>query len=145
GPGSLQPYDTPEFQEFVKELETVPNKDVRAGVEEVRKIGLEVHASFERLREANKRELASDWKPALLDRAALAQFGSVEVEFGPAYFSWKSPRSAGPPTRWWSCVPAGPGRDCLWDFRGIYLMKEKGVLQPIWTSKSRFRFDTVCY
>ncbi|HEY7424870.1 MAG TPA: hypothetical protein VH682_11630, partial [Gemmataceae bacterium] len=147
GPGSLQPYDTPEFQEFVNELETVPNKDVRAGVEEVRKIGLKIQESFERLRETKKREPAGDWKPALLDSASLAQFGSAEVEFGPTSFSWKSPRSDVPPGRWWSfgCVPAGPGRDCLWDFRGLYLLKEKGVLQPIWTSKSRFRFDTVCY
>ncbi|HTU19798.1 MAG TPA: hypothetical protein VMG10_17175 [Gemmataceae bacterium] len=145
GPSSLLPYDTPEFQEYVKELERIPNKDVRAGAEEVRGIGLRIHASYERLREAKRRGLVPYSNPASLIRASLEQFGSAEVDFLPTYFSWKSSGSDVPFGRWWRCVPAGPGRDCLWDFRGIYLMKEKDVVQPVWISKGRFRFDTVCY
>src|SRR5262249_21566180 len=35
--------------------------------------------------------------------------------------------------------------DCLWDNKVLYLMKEKGILQPIWAPRTNFRLTTVCY
>ena len=92
----VQPYDSPEFQDFLKELATVPNKDVQAGVVEVRKFGLKIHADLERLKKEEESKFTKDTRSASPGGSSLAQFGSEEVQFQLVSLSWKSPNGAAP-------------------------------------------------
>ncbi|MGL6097882.1 MAG: hypothetical protein ACRC7O_19030, partial [Fimbriiglobus sp.] len=130
--------DTPEFQALVDRLKKSGKPDLRDAADDVLKIVATAKA-------------APPFKHSNIEPTDPTAPGPNGVNFTPLDVQFDPPRRSirpGAKVSLSGVLPAGPGTDVFWASSGLYLMRKKGTLLPVWQgggNDGMFGFSTVCY